>query len=155
MCDVVHTWKKVHPRAGYKRFKPMSRMPGSISVQFWIECDGSREQPKSRVAHLAVRRIRAMAIHAGGGGSRSRVMSDRMSWNVFQHRAVKLLPLDCASAVGGALARRIGPFLGVSSMLGATSAAPFPSFSEIGIAPRMRQPDFTSESRAQSGECRI
>src|ERR1700737_958921 len=84
-------------------------------------------------------------------------LADRLeAWGAaFLFGVFKLLPLDCASVVGGVLARRIGRFLGVSSMHGATSAAPFPSFSEVGIAPKMRQPDLTCKSREQSGECRI
>ena len=40
-------------------------------------------------------------------------LADRLeAWGAaFLFGVFKLLPLDCASAVGGALARRIGPFL--------------------------------------------
>ena len=40
-------------------------------------------------------------------------LADRLeAWGAaFFFGVFKLLPLDCASAVGGALARRIGPFL--------------------------------------------
>jgi KDO2-lipid IV(A) lauroyltransferase len=46
----------------------------------------------------------------------------------------KLLPLDCASALGGALARRIGPFLGVSKHARRNIGRAFPEFSETEIA---------------------
>ena len=45
-----------------------------------------------------------------------------------------LLPLDCASALGGALARRIGPFLGVSKHAGRNISRAFPELSETEIA---------------------
>ena len=43
-------------------------------------------------------------------------LADRLeAWGAAVFFGVfKLLPLDCASAVSGGLARRIGPFLGVS-----------------------------------------
>ena len=46
----------------------------------------------------------------------------------------KVLPLDCASALGGALARRIGPFLGVSKHARRNISHAFPELSEIEIA---------------------
>ena len=46
----------------------------------------------------------------------------------------KLLPLDCTSAVGGALARRIGPFLGVSRHARRNISRAFPELSETEIA---------------------
>jgi lauroyl/myristoyl acyltransferase len=46
----------------------------------------------------------------------------------------KLLPLDCASALGGALARRIGPFLGVSKHAWRNISRAFPGLSETEIA---------------------
>jgi KDO2-lipid IV(A) lauroyltransferase len=46
----------------------------------------------------------------------------------------KLLPLDCASAVGGGLARRIGPFLGVSRHARRNIRRAFPALSETEIA---------------------
>ena len=46
----------------------------------------------------------------------------------------KLLPLDCASAVGGGLARRIGPFLGVSRHARRNIRRAFPELSETEIA---------------------
>ena len=46
----------------------------------------------------------------------------------------KLLPLDCASALGGALARRIGPFLGVSKHARRNISRAFPELSETEIA---------------------
>jgi KDO2-lipid IV(A) lauroyltransferase len=46
----------------------------------------------------------------------------------------KFLPLDCASALGGALARRIGPFLGVSKHARRNISRAFPELSEIEIA---------------------
>jgi Kdo2-lipid IVA lauroyltransferase/acyltransferase len=44
------------------------------------------------------------------------------------------LPLDCASALGGALARRIGPFLGVCENARRNISRAFPELSEIEIA---------------------
>jgi KDO2-lipid IV(A) lauroyltransferase len=46
----------------------------------------------------------------------------------------KLLPLDCASALGGALARRIGPSLGVSKHARRNICRAFPELSETEIA---------------------
>ena len=46
----------------------------------------------------------------------------------------KLLPLDCASALGGALARRIGPSLGVSRHARRNLSRAFPEFPETEIA---------------------
>jgi KDO2-lipid IV(A) lauroyltransferase len=48
--------------------------------------------------------------------------------------AFKVLPLDCASALGGALARRIGPFLGVSKHAKRNIGRAFPELSETEIA---------------------
>ena len=45
----------------------------------------------------------------------------------------KFLPLDCASALGGALARRIGPFLGVSKHARRNISRAFPELSETEI----------------------
>ena len=45
-----------------------------------------------------------------------------------------LLPLDCASALGGALARRIGPFLGISKRARLNLRRAFPELSETEIA---------------------
>src|SRR5258708_37378451 len=47
--------------------------------------------------------------------------------------AFKLLPRDCASALGGALARRIGPFLGVSKHARRNISRAFPGLSETEI----------------------
>src|SRR3984893_10544075 len=46
----------------------------------------------------------------------------------------KVLPLDCACALGGALARRIGPFLGVSKLARRNISRAFPELSETEIA---------------------
>src|SRR6516165_859896 len=46
----------------------------------------------------------------------------------------KFLPLDCASALGGALARRIGPFLGVSKHAQRNISRALPELSETEIA---------------------
>jgi lauroyl/myristoyl acyltransferase len=46
----------------------------------------------------------------------------------------KLLPLDCASALGGALARRTGPFPGVSKHARRNISRAFPELSETEIA---------------------
>ena len=48
--------------------------------------------------------------------------------------AFKLLPRDCASALGGALARRIGPSLGVSRHARRNISRAFPEFPETEIA---------------------
>ena len=48
--------------------------------------------------------------------------------------AFKLLPRDCASALGGALARRIGPSLGVSRHAWRNISRAFPEFPETEIA---------------------
>src|ERR1700730_1151167 len=45
----------------------------------------------------------------------------------------KVLPLDCASALGGALARRIGPFLAVSKHARRNISRAFPELSETEI----------------------
>jgi lauroyl/myristoyl acyltransferase len=47
--------------------------------------------------------------------------------------AFELLPLDCASALGGALARRIGPFLGVSKHARCNISRAFPELSETEV----------------------
>jgi Kdo2-lipid IVA lauroyltransferase/acyltransferase len=46
----------------------------------------------------------------------------------------KLMPLDCASALGGALARGIGPFLGVSKYARRNISLALPGLSETEIA---------------------
>src|ERR1700746_1010256 len=46
----------------------------------------------------------------------------------------KVLPLDCASALGGALGGRIGPFLGVSKHARRNISRAFPELSESEIA---------------------
>src|SRR5215470_8246817 len=46
----------------------------------------------------------------------------------------KFLPLDCLSALGGALARRIGPFLGASKQVRRNISRAFPGLSETQIA---------------------
>src|SRR6516162_4059377 len=52
----------------------------------------------------------------------------------FLFGGFKSLPLDCASALGGALARRIGPFLGVSKHARRNISRAFPELSETEIA---------------------
>jgi len=49
-------------------------------------------------------------------------------------RGFKFLPLDCASALGGALARRIGPFLGVSKHARRNISRALPGLSETHLA---------------------
>jgi len=63
-------------------------------------------------------------------------LADRLeAWGAaFFFGVFKLLPLDCASAVGGALARRIGPFLGVSKHARRNIRRAFPELSETEIA---------------------
>jgi KDO2-lipid IV(A) lauroyltransferase len=51
----------------------------------------------------------------------------------FLFGAFKFLPLDCASAVGGVLARRIGPFLSVSKQARRNLRRAFPELSDDGI----------------------
>jgi Kdo2-lipid IVA lauroyltransferase/acyltransferase len=51
----------------------------------------------------------------------------------FLFGGFKVLPLDCASALGGALARRIGPFLGVTKHARRNISRAFPELSEIEI----------------------
>ena len=48
--------------------------------------------------------------------------------------AFKLLPRDCASALGGALARHIGPSLGVSKHARRNISRAFPEFPDAEIA---------------------
>ena len=52
----------------------------------------------------------------------------------FLFGGFKSLPLDCASALGGALARRIGPCLGVSKHARRNISRAFPELSETEIA---------------------
>jgi KDO2-lipid IV(A) lauroyltransferase len=52
----------------------------------------------------------------------------------FLFGVFKLLPLDCASGVGGALARRIGPLLGISGHARRNIRRAFPELSETEIA---------------------
>src|SRR5215469_13641078 len=63
-------------------------------------------------------------------------LDDRLeAWGAaFFFGVFKLLPLDCASAVGGALARRIGPFLGVSKHAQRNISRALPELSETEIA---------------------
>ena len=58
-----------------------------------------------------------------------------MAWGAaFMFGGFKFLPLDCASALGGALVRRIGPFLGVSKHARRNISRAFPELSETEIA---------------------
>jgi hypothetical protein len=61
--------------------------------------------------------------------------ADRVeAWGAaFLFGAFKVLPLDCASALGGVLARRIGPFLGVSKLARRNLRGAFPELSDDGI----------------------
>src|SRR3954470_13980312 len=63
-------------------------------------------------------------------------LADRLeAWGAAVFFGVfKLLPLDCASALGGALARRIGPFLGVSKHARRNISRALPELSETEIA---------------------
>ena len=63
-------------------------------------------------------------------------LADRLeAWGAaFFFGLFKLLPLDCASAVGGGLAGRIGPFLGVSRLARRNIRRAFPELSETEIA---------------------
>jgi KDO2-lipid IV(A) lauroyltransferase len=62
--------------------------------------------------------------------------ADRLeAWGAaFLFGVFKLLPLDCASALGAALARRIGPFLGVSKHARRNISRAFPELSQTEIA---------------------
>jgi KDO2-lipid IV(A) lauroyltransferase len=62
-------------------------------------------------------------------------LTDRLeAWGAAVFFGVfKLLPLDCASAVGGGLARRIGPFFGVSRHARRNIRRAFPELSETEI----------------------
>jgi len=64
------------------------------------------------------------------------VMGDRLeAWGAaFLFGMFKFLPLDCASALGGALARGIGPFLGVSKHARHNISRALPGLSETHIA---------------------
>src|SRR5262244_1191171 len=62
--------------------------------------------------------------------------ADRLeAWGAaFLFGGFKFLSLDCASTLGGALARRIGPFLGVSKHARRNVCRAFPELSETEIA---------------------
>jgi KDO2-lipid IV(A) lauroyltransferase len=62
--------------------------------------------------------------------------ADRLeAWGAaFLFGGLEFLSLDCASALGGALARRIGPFLGVSKHARRNISRAFPELSETEIA---------------------
>ena len=67
-------------------------------------------------------------------------LADRLeAWGAaFFFGVFKLLPLDYASAVGGGLARRIGPFLGVSRHARRNIRRAFPELSETEIGDLIR-----------------
>src|SRR5215813_10513223 len=68
-------------------------------------------------------------------GETPRVADRLEAWGAaLSFGAFKLLPLDAASALGAALARRIGPFLGVSKHARRNLRRAFPEFSETEIA---------------------
>ena len=62
--------------------------------------------------------------------------ADRLeAWGAaFLFGVFRVLPLDCASALGATLARRIGPFLGVSKHARRNIRRAFPELSESEIA---------------------
>jgi lauroyl/myristoyl acyltransferase len=68
--------------------------------------------------------------------ARTPPLADRLeAWGAaFVFGMFKLLPLDCASALGGALARGIGPFLGVSKHARCNISRALPGLSETQIA---------------------
>src|SRR5215472_17419713 len=68
--------------------------------------------------------------------ARTPALADRLeAWGAtFLFGMFKFLPLDCASALGGALARRIGPFLGASKQARRNISRAFPGLSETQIA---------------------
>jgi KDO2-lipid IV(A) lauroyltransferase len=68
--------------------------------------------------------------------ARTAPLADRLeAWGAtFLFGMFKVLPLDCASAVGGALARGIGPFLGVSKHARRNISRALPELSEAQIA---------------------
>jgi Kdo2-lipid IVA lauroyltransferase/acyltransferase len=68
-------------------------------------------------------------------GETPRVADRLEAWGAaLSFGAFKLLPLDAASALGAALARRIGPCLGVSKHARRNLRRAFPEFSETEIA---------------------
>jgi Kdo2-lipid IVA lauroyltransferase/acyltransferase len=77
-------------------------------------------------------------------------LTDRLeAWGAAVFFGVfKLLPLDCASAVGGGLARRIGPFFGVSRHARRNIRRAFPELSETEITDLIRH---VEQSRARRG----
>ena len=80
--------------------------------------------------------LAAMTLARPNLSVRALRLADRLeAWGAaFFFGVFKLLPLDCASAVGGALARRIGPFLGVSKHARHNIRRAFPGLSETEIA---------------------
>jgi KDO2-lipid IV(A) lauroyltransferase len=74
----------------------------------------------------------ALAVQARVG--RTRVIHRLQAWGAaLVFGAFALLPLDWASALGGALARHIGPFLGVSKRARDNLQRAFPELSEAEI----------------------
>src|SRR5215472_11875188 len=68
--------------------------------------------------------------------ARTPALADRLeAWGAtFLFGMFKFLPLVCASALGGALARRIGPFLSASTQARRNISRAFPGLSETQIA---------------------
>ena len=83
-----------------------------------------------------VRSATAMGVAWPKPGAKTPRFADRLeAWGAASlFGGFKLLPLDRASALGGALARRIGPFLGVSKHARRNISRAFPELSETEIA---------------------
>jgi Kdo2-lipid IVA lauroyltransferase/acyltransferase len=73
---------------------------------------------------------------SGGELGRGRRLAHRLeAWSAALLAAgAGSLPIDCASSVGGALGRAIGPFLGVSRVARQNLRRAFPELDEAGIA---------------------
>src|SRR5215472_14129703 len=80
--------------------------------------------------------ITSARTRAANRSARTPALADRLeAWGAtFLFGMFKFLPLDCASALGGALARRIGPFLSASTQARRNISRAFPGLSETQIA---------------------
>src|SRR5271165_1949044 len=93
--------------------------------------------PRSLVlSGLSCYRLRAMdATQTNTAAEAPRFAHRLEAWGAaFLVAVFGLLPLDCASALGGALARRIGPFLGISKRARLNLRRALPELSETEIA---------------------
>ena len=80
--------------------------------------------------------------------------ADRLeAWGAaFLFGAFKSLPLDRASALGGALGRRIGPFFGISKHARRSLRRAFPELSEIETPVAGETPGFLKRAILGLGE---